>query len=343
MKKNIKAFFKKYFTKKNIIIFSVALVIFMLLVLFGPDTTVEYDWLNPENGIGYHTINSNYVKMNCPGDWLNESVYAYTQEHEPTSGPNEYNVHTDTLTLLYAEDYTKGKKHPASLTVTYLSDQTTPIKDQAQAFASTLQSKDDYKFLSEEETTWEDVGRYYYLNKDEKDDSYARCFPSFVWDIAVWKYEYIDKSTNQKCETLFFERADGFYTINMKYSRFGNDKKEEVYTLFERINFQIDLEIDEQIEDAISYTQELQENGDLVVTITYNGDIVIDQLNCRLDTLSPEGAGSVTTYMESYVEPGETIVYTIDAETLSNYDGIEPYIFASWYAHDIEDGSLTSY
>ncbi len=343
MKKYIKDLFKKVFTKKNIIIFSVCLVIFTLLVLFGPDTTIEYDWLKRENGIGYHIINSNHVKMSCSGNWLNESVCAYIQGHGPNSASNIYNVQTDTLTLLYAKDYNKGKKHPASFTVTYLSDQTTPVKDQALAFASMLQATGDYKFISEEKTTWEDVGRYYYLHND---DHYADPFPSYEWDLAVWKYEYIDKSTNQKCETLFFERADGFYTIDMKYPRWGKDVKEEMYTLFEVINFQIDFEIDQQMEDALSYTTEKTDDGELIVIVDYDGEVTIDMLYCELESFSSEGSdfsASFATTTEHDVKPGETVVFTFDARTVSDFEDIEPRVFAAWNAHGIKDGHRTAY
>ena len=343
MRKHIKDFFKKVFTKKNIIIFSVCLVIFTLLVLFGPDTTIEYDWLKRENGIGYHKINSNHIKMTCPGDWLNESVYAYTLKHGTDSAPYEYNVPTDKLTLFYAKDYNKGKKHPASLTITYLSDQTTPVKDQALAFASTFQTTDDYKFIGEEATTWEDVGRYYYLHND---DHYADPFPSYEWDIVVWKYEYIDKSTNQKCETLFFERADGLYSIDMKYPRWGKDIKEGMYALFENIDFQIDLEIDQQMEDALSCTTEKTDDGELIVVVTYDGEVTIDKLYCELESFSSEGSElsvSLATTMEYDVKPGETVVFTFDARTVSDFEGIEPRVFAAWSAHDIKDGSDRSY
>ncbi len=343
MKKYIKDLFKKVFTKKNIIIFSVCLVIFTLLVLFGPDTTIEYDWMKSENGIGYHTINSNHVKMTCTGNWLNESVNVYVREHGVDSAPYAFNVHTDALTIFYAKDYNKGKKHPASLTITYLSDQTTPVKDQALAFASALQSEDSYKFISEEETTWEDVGRYYYLHNN---DHYADPFPSYEWDLAVWKYEYIDKSTSQKCETLFFERADGFYTIDMKYPRWSKDIKEEMYTLFEVINFQIDLEIDQQMEDALSCTTEKTDDGELIVTVTYDGEVTIDRLYCELESFSSEGSElsvSIATTMEHDVKPGKTVVFTFDARTVSDFEGIEPRVFAAWNAHDIRDGSDRAY
>ncbi len=343
MKKYIKDFFKKYFTKKNIIIFSVVLVIFTLLVLFGPDTTIEYDWLRRENGIGYHTINSNHVQMTCTGNWLNESVYAYVGEHGLGTAPYKYTLKSDSLTLFYAEDYVKDKKHPASLTITYLSDQATPVKDQALTFALALQSKDNYKFISEEETTWEDVGRYYYLHND---DHYADPFPSYEWDIVVWKYEYIDKSTNQKCETLFFERADGFYTIDMKYPRWGKDVKEEMYTLFEVINFQIDLEIDQQMENALSCTTEKTDGGKLIVTVTYDGEVTIDSLYCQLESFSPEGSNlsaSFATTIEHDVKPGETVVFTFDARTVSDFENIKPRVFAAWNAHSIEDGHDTAY
>lgn len=337
----MKEFFKKIFTKKKLIIFSVSLVVFILLVFFGPDTTINYDWIDSENGIGYHNIHSNHIRMTCPGDWLNESVSAYVGEHGLGEAPYKYTLNTDTLTLVYAKDYNKDKKHPASFTVSYLTDQTTPVKEQAEAFASTLQSDDNYKFINGEEASWEDVGRFYYLNKDKDDSNFASDFPSYVWDIVVWKYEYIDKSTNQKCETLFFERADGFYTIDMKYPKFGKEKKEEVYTLFEKMSFLVDLEIDKQMDEALSCTQERMDNGDLIVTVTYEGDVRIDQLNCQLSSCTPEGSVSLTMAMEPYVEPGETVVFTFDAETLSNYGGVEPRVFASWHAHDIEDGSDT--
>lgn len=337
----MKEFFKKFFTKKKIIIFSVAVVVFTLLVFFGPDTTIEYDWMNSENGIGYHTIHSDHVQMSCYGYWLNESVAAYVEEHGLGEAPYKYTLDSDTLTLVYAKDYNKGKAHPASFTITYLDDQTTPVKEQAETFASTLQTDDNYKFISAQEASWEDVGRFYHLNKDKNDDYFAYDFPSYVWDIMVWKYEYIDKSTNQKCETLFFERADGFYSVDMKYPKFGKEKKEKVYALFEKMTFQVDLEIDEQIDDALSCTQELMDNGDLIVTVTYDGDIRIDQLNCQLSNCTPEGSVSLTMAIEPYVEPGETIVFTFDAETISNYDNIEPRVFAAWHAHDIDDGSDT--
>ena len=342
MKNYFKTFINKYFTKKNIIIFSVALIIFTLLVLFGPDTTIKYDWMNRENGIGYHTITSNHAKMKCGGNWLNESVNAYVLEHGTDSKTYEYNVNSDALTVFYAKDYNKGKKHPASFTITYLSDQTTPVKDQATAFASLLQG-DDYKLIEKEETTWEDAGRYYYLHND---DHYADPFPSYEWDIEVWKYEFIDKSTNQKCETLFFERADGFYTIDMKYPRFGKAVKEEMYLLFENITFQIDLEIDRQMDEALSCTTEKTDDGELIVAVTYDGDVTIDMLYCQLESfVSEDGDASVSLAMttKSDVKPGETVIFTFDARTVSDFDGIEPRVFAAWNAHDIKDGHNMSY
>ena len=116
--------------------------------------------------------------------------------------------------------------------------------------------------------------------------------------------------------------------------------------MFENIDFQIDLEIDQQMEDALSCTTKKTDDEELIVVVTYDGEVTIDKLYCELESYSSEGSElsvSYATTMEHDVKPGETVVFTFDARTVSDFEGIEPRVFAAWSAHDIKDGSNRAY
>ena len=69
-------------------------------------------------------------------------------------------------------------------------------------------------------------------------------------------------------------------------------------------------------------------------------------LYCELESFSSEGSdfsASFATTTEHDVKPGETVVFTFDAKTVSDFEGIEPHVFSAWHAHGIKDGHDTAY
>lgn len=338
----MKKILKKVFSIKNIIIFSVVFVICAISFIFGPRFEGNNP-IGPENRIGYHDVVANHVQMRFTDSWINPSVAKVASGNTSNADIPEYILNSDTFSVVYAEDYYKGKENPSMLCISYLTDQSTDIALQAANFMDTIESDKRYKLISKEQTTWEDIGRYYYLNKDPLDDSWERGFPSYEWDITVWKCDYIDKDTNKKCEVLFFERTDGFYKLEMNYPRSGKIIKQKVYSLFEDIYFNIDLEITEKVKSDITYTQELQADGTILVTVTNNGPFRLDLITCSLSYTTGDGVSGYWSTQESYVQPDKTIIFTVPAEIANQSDSKQPSVCVYFYGHDRDDGELWPY
>lgn len=208
------------------------------------------------------------------------------------------------------------------LSVTYLEDQNTSLDKQVSDFYDSMLEEEGYTFTKTEETTWEDVSRYFYLAANPKGSVEDCYFDSYDWDIDVWHFVLKDENKNAMLDVLFFERADGFYRIDMCYPENDKDAKESVYEDFGYISFNTDSEKIEDMNENIVVTESIQSDGSLIVTVVNNSEHTIESLRCNLSTYytqdDKEIPGSSHSIREANIDPGSIVTFTFEADLLED-------------------------
>lgn len=207
------------------------------------------------------------------------------------------------------------------ISATYLEDQNTSLDKQASDFYDSM-LEEGYTFTKTEETTWEDIYRYFYLSVNPKGSVDDCFFNSYDWDIDVWHFELKDETKNAILEVLFFERADGFYRIDMCYPENDEDARENVYTAFQYISFKTDSEKIQTMYENIVVTESIQSDGSLIVTVVNNSEHTIESLRCNLSTYymqdDKETQGNNHSIRETNVESGSIVTFTFEADLLTD-------------------------
>ncbi len=307
------------------------LVIVYLLISYNEYKKAENSPMaNCEN---YHNFETERIS-------IFESVYILSKpvSEQKTYG-DTYLVKEDSVTLVYDEEpYNKDdyfamygapetlnlSEEDMYLTITYLEDQTTALEEQATAFYNDKKEEDGCTFTKTDKTTWEDVRVFFYLNADK--DHYASSLWSYSpdWYIDVWHYVLENENNDTVTEVLFFERADGFYRMDMCYPEHDKDAKEYIYREFEFIDFKIDEEILDIVQENIVVTETIQADGSLLVTVVNEGDYAVDSLHCDLSTYkggsATERIENLISKFEENIAPGNSVTFTFDADLIEGMD-----------------------
>ena len=205
--------------------------------------------------------------------------------------------------------------------VAYQPDMT--AKEAAQKY------ENDTKGASKERTVWEqamwEYNLFCYENKYawRQDDTY---FHSVDYGIEVWKYVVEDKAEKLVTEVLFFDRADGAYSIEMTYPTKDVNAKMMVYYFITQQDFQVDIDRLAKIQEGIEWKNEVNEKGELVVTVTNHGDETVEYLSCFIQTDLPpkqmeDGTtqeGAAYSYMKENVSSGQTVTFSLAAEQMED-------------------------
>lgn len=271
-----------------------------------------------------------------------------------------YVVEKDQLTISYEKD-AKTKiylpvleesddidlsEKESYISVSYLSDQNTALAQQVSDFYNEINEEGNLTFDVSENTTWEDISRYYYQESNEGASVENCIFNSYDWDINVWRFVLLDDTNDKTLEVLFFERADGFYRIDLCYPKKEEKAQENIYSEFLTISFNTDKENLERIQSGLVVTEQSQSDGSLIVTVVNNSGSAIEVLYC--DILLQTGdntqdSGMLFTQRQFEVAPGSINTFTYDAEVFANSDSYTLEVTASPHCRFLDkDGTITS-
>ena len=205
--------------------------------------------------------------------------------------------------------------------VTYHPD--TTAKEAAEAFESGAGA------LTKEETTWEknmwEYSRFGYENHYSGLDAEV-FFGSVDWDLELWKYVIEDAQKKSVTETLFFDRADGCYSIEMTYPAEDIAVKATMYWLAVEQEFKVDRDRIERIEEGLEWKDEINEKGELVITVTNTGDETAQRvsylINADIEPVTMEDgtvmSGKGFSRSKDDLQPGETHTFIESAEDMKD-------------------------
>ncbi len=227
---------------------------------------------------------------------------------------------TDTIASPEHEMLLQNKEKTIVYRVTYQPDIT--AKEAAEKF------ENDTEAERTQQTTWEqamwEYNRFCYENEYAWRDENVY-FHSVDRDIELWQYVMDDQKSKSMTETLFFDRADGAYLIEMIYPRKDVDAKMMLYYFAIHQQFQVDVDRLAKIREGLEWKDEVNEMGELVVTVTNNGDETVENLSCLINTDTPpkkmedgttqQGAGYDFTKMN--VASGQTVTFSLTAEQMA--------------------------
>ncbi len=189
--------------------------------------------------------------------------------------------------------------------------------------------EDRVQYTEKEKTTWEEAMWKYnaFCYENEYPLSYDWIiFHSVDWDVELWKYVTEDAQKKSVTEMLFFDRADGCYSIEMTYPVKNMDAKMMLYDIASQQAFQVDTDHIKKINKGIAWEEEINEEGDLVVTVTNNGDETAERVSCNIsletipktleDGTVQSGAGFEMN--KDDLLPGESTTFTLEAENMED-------------------------
>ena len=206
--------------------------------------------------------------------------------------------------------------------VTYHPD--TTAKEAAEAFEAGAGA------LTKEETTWEknmwEYSRFGYENHYSRLLENETYFGSVDWDLELWKYVVEEESKKSVTETLFFDRADGCYSLTMTYSAEDVIAKMVVYHLASEQDFQVDIDRSDKMQEGLSFVDEINENGELVITVTNNGEETVETVSCMVNISGTTDRG--VSRQEENVAPGQTETFVIEQEHMEGAEDYEVDIYA---------------
>lgn len=192
---------------------------------------------------------------------------------------------------------------------------------------------------SEEETTWEQNMWKYHCFCYENEyplltDEYTYSSPN--WDMPLWKFVKEDAEKKETTETLFFDRADGCYSLTMTYSAEDVIAKMVVYHLASEQDFQVDIDRGDKMQEGLSFVDEINENGELVITVTNNGEETVETVSCMVNISGTTDRG--VSRQEENVAPGQTATFVIEQEHMEGAEdySVDIYAFFALRAIDSE-------
>lgn len=181
--------------------------------------------------------------------------------------------------------------------------------------------------ISKEKSTWEDkMQEYNDIFVEKHNGKHAMLFTSRRdWDIDLWEYVENNEKNKTVTETLFFERADGCYSIEMTYPTNDTIARNTLYSLFFYQRFRIDDERWTKINNSIEWNYEVKDDGGLVITVTNNNDETVDTISCIIDAKVPDEKQLDEEMMDfdysdskSDVKPKETFTFELTAEEIKD-------------------------
>lgn len=197
------------------------------------------------------------------------------------------------------------------------------------------------------QTTWEDAmweyNRFCYENEYAyKDDEVY--FHSVDCDIELSQYVVDDKEKKSVTETLFFDRADGTYMIEMIYPTKDVNAKMMLYYFAVHQSFQVDIDHIKKVQEGLEWKDEVNENGELVVTVINNGDETVEHLSCLINTDIPpkkmedgttqQGAGY--SFVEADVAPGQMVTFSLTSEQMKEVIDYRVEVTAYYSGHKMD-------
>lgn len=206
--------------------------------------------------------------------------------------------------------------------VTYHPD--TTAKEAAEAFEAGAGA------LTKEETTWEknmwEYSRFGYENHYSRLLENETYFGSVDWDLELWKYVIEDAQKKSVTETLFFDRADGCYSIEMTYPAEDIAAKATVYCLAVEQEFKVDRDRIKTMEEGLEWKDEMNENGELVITVTNHGEETAQRvsyiINADIEPVTMEDgtvmSGKSFSQNKDDLQPGETHTFIQSAEDMKD-------------------------
>ncbi len=193
-----------------------------------------------------------------------------------------------------------------------------------------------------EKTTWEqaiwEYHRFCYENSSESITGDV-FFHSPDYDLTLWKFVADNSENASTTETLFCDRADGCYSIAMTYPTKDTSAKIALYTIVEDQSFQVDIDRINKIENEIDWDWGINENGELVITATNNGNEPAESVGCLVKKTTlpkPKEDGTVEqgggySLGDEELLPGETTTFTVSAEYMKDATdySVEPGVYFS--------------
>ena len=205
--------------------------------------------------------------------------------------------------------------------VTYHPD--TTAKEAAEAFEAGESA------LTKEKTTWEknmwEYSCFGYENHYSGFDAEV-FFSSVDWDLELWKYVIEDAQKKSVTETLFFDRADGCYSIEMTYPAEDIATKATMYWLAVEQDFKVDRDRIKTMEEGLEWKDEINEKGELVITVTNHGEETVQRvsyiINADIEPVTMEDgtvmSGKGFSQNKDDLQPGETHTFIESAEDMKD-------------------------
>lgn len=266
--------------------------------------------------------------------YLLASVPSYPLGENGQNRFESYNTTTDELTLVYVKDPSTNryltvydKEHiitdpVATIEIRYVSDQETPLYEQAETKYASYTDSERYDLLQhsylppedDNYTTWEEIYAHYYLTVFPEDDLKFISFPEYEWDKEAFRFAVLDRDTKDIIEVVYFERTDGIYCVEMNYPRNNEEIRNELYNEFRTIKIHADSDPIDDMYENLDLTETWADDNTLCVTAVNNSSYTIPNLCFNLNYWYTEpingynGGGENPTFKE--VTPGEEIRHT---------------------------------
>lgn len=202
--------------------------------------------------------------------------------------------------------------------------------------------------ITKEKSTWEDtIWKYNIICRKYQNSDYTDLYVSRRnWDIELWKYVKIDEQQKTVAETLFFDKADGCYSVEMVYPENDIVARNTLYDILVDQKFQVDIDRIEKISDSIEWDYEVNDDSGLVITVTNNSDETLDVISCMINAHLPDEkrlSGEIMDFGYSLdkkdVKPDETFTFNLSVAELklsaNIADGQEEIIKDFDYSIDI--------
>ncbi len=112
--------------------------------------------------------------------------------------------------------------------------------------------------------------------------------------------------------------------IEMIYPTKDVNAKMMLYYFAVHQAFQVDKDHIKKVQEGLEWKDEVNENGELVVTVINNGDETVEHLSCLINTDTPpkkmedgttqQGAGY--DFVETDVAPGQLVTFSLTSEQM---------------------------
>ncbi len=294
----------------------------------------EFDY---ESYSSYGELQNNHVKMNpnllfyypASGEG-----HDYTDIHVADSdriqitftvAPGKDDFEYGDWLAMYNENATvDGAGELVYFEVEYLPDQSTSLANQAEAYCNNAKDTKGYKVTDAEQIKWEDMLEDYNLEYVVKDGGHPVYGYILAYDLGVdvWRYKIKDNSNKKIIETLFFEREDGFYRVEMHYPKKDGEARSAVYSMFDSVEFNVDLQnIQEMGENMTIVEESFDAKGTLVIEAENTGDKTTELLICYLVPAGDETR--IPSKAVFGIQPGETALFGFSADSIPDEYTIE--------------------